>query len=159
MSSSRRSSWPGPEYHVTTTFRAPVGFSFAWCTDFSPQDSKLEGEEYTRRIIERSPRRVVYEDLEDADGGWAWARYVVTLRPPSQWHMESVGTRRQVVADYWLRPLPNGGTHFELRFRRRPGILPFRRRGKREFDAELTRIWRRFARALERDFRRQLAGR
>src|SRR6266480_7786524 len=48
------------------------------------------GERYERRIIERSARRVVFEDLADTKEGWLWNRDVVTLRPPNRWHMDGI---------------------------------------------------------------------
>ncbi len=92
------------------TFRVPLDFAFAWCTDYTPDDAGLEGEAYQRKIIERSVRRVVFEDLEEMSDGWFWGRDVVTLRPPNRWHMDGVGNRRDVAADYVLTSLPDGRT-------------------------------------------------
>src|SRR6266581_4065683 len=105
-----RSTKRGPEYHVTVSFQAPLDFVFAWCTDYTPEDASLEDESYTRKVIERTPRRVVFEDLEETDTGWDWSRAVVSLRPPSRWHMDGVGNRVDVVADYLLTKLPDGRT-------------------------------------------------
>lgn len=149
-----RKKFPGPEYHVHVTFRAPLSFSYAWCTDFSPLDAKLEGEDYHRKVLRRSRRSVVYEDLEDAPGGWHWARYNVALGPPDRWHMESTGNHVQVVADYQLTALPRDRTRFDLRWRRRPGLLEFTRVPKGENERSTTVAWQRFARALERDHRK-----
>src|SRR6266550_3230412 len=89
-------------FPYTTLFR-----SFAWCTDYTPDDAKLEGESYQRKIIERSRRRVVFEDLEETKDGWVWGQDVVTLLPPDRWHMDGVGNRRDVTADYKLTKLPD----------------------------------------------------
>src|SRR5437660_4721040 len=59
----KRPSLPGPEFRIKVAFRVPMDYAFAWCTD-TPDDGRLEGEKYERRIIERSARRVVFEDLE-----------------------------------------------------------------------------------------------
>jgi hypothetical protein len=152
---SERKSWPGPEYIVRTEFHAPREFAFSWCTDFGPGDAKLEGEAYLRRVLSKNERRVIYEDLEEIADGWSWARYVVDLHPPSTWHMESVGNRRRAIADYSLKELPHGRTQFELRWRRRPSLFGFPKRSKRTLEKETTAAWRRFARALERDYRRK----
>src|SRR5438309_936549 len=50
------SAWPGPEYRIRVSFRAPIDFVFAWCTDYTPGDAALEKETYQRKIIERTPR-------------------------------------------------------------------------------------------------------
>src|SRR3990172_3354806 len=110
---SQQRTW-SPEYHIRVAFRVPLDFAFAWCTDFSPQDAGLEGESYRRKIVERTPRRVVFEDLEESDAGWEWSRDVVTLLPPNRWHMDGIGNHRDVTADYVLSPLPNGRTRLPL---------------------------------------------
>lgn len=138
---------------VRVAFRVPLGFAFKWCTDYTPQDAALEGESYERRIIERTPRRVVFEDLEDTDGGWVWARDVVTLRPPNRWSMESVGNRRDVTAEYALTTLSDGRTQLELRWWRRPKP-PGKKIPRAEREKETSRAWKRFATAMEKDYRR-----
>ena len=154
-----RRSWPGPEYVTRVTFDAPLAHSFRWCTDYSAIDPQLEKEEYARRVLERGPRRVVYEDLASTKAGWSWARYVVTLQPPDRWHMESIGTARCAVGDYLLTPLSGDRTRFELRYRRKPGLLPFRRVPKKERDPQDLVTWLHFKRALEKDYRASLGRR
>ncbi|HYM38993.1 MAG TPA: hypothetical protein VEY12_02460 [Thermoplasmata archaeon] len=143
----------GDEARVRVAFRVPLEFAFAWCTDYTPGDAALEGESYLRKVVERTPRRVIFEDLEETPSGWIWGRDVVTLRPPRRWHMEGVGSHRDVTADYVLTKLPDGRTQMELRWWRRAKPLgkkiPRRRR-----EQETTRAWKRFAAAMERDYRR-----
>src|SRR3989442_974588 len=106
----KESSHPGrigPEYRIRVSFGVPLDFAFAWCTDYAPEDASLEGESYQRKIIERTPHRVIFEDLEESDDGWNWSRDIVTLRPPNRWHMDGIGNRRDVTADYVLSPLPD----------------------------------------------------
>ena len=147
----------GPECHVQATFRAPIDFVFRWCTDFSPADARLEGESYDRRVLSRTPRRVVYEDLEWTPGGWHWGRYTVTLRPPTRWTAERVGNYLDCSIRYTLARLPDGRTRLDLRWHRRPTGLGSRRWSKTAVERGTTRMWKRFAAALEADFRR--AGR
>jgi len=149
-------NWSGPEYRISVSFRAPLDFAFAWCTDFTPQDASLEGESYRRKIIERTPRRVVFEDLEESDAGWEWSRDVVTLLPPNRWHMDGIGNHRDVTADYVLSPLPDGRTRLDLRWRRRPKTPEAKKRTKAEREASATHAWKRFGAAMESDHRRTL---
>lgn len=151
---SNETKWVGPEYHASVSFRAPLDFVFAWCTDYTPEDAGLEKEKYERKIIERTPRRVVFEDLEESKSGWDWGRAVVSLRPPNRWHMDAVGNNRDVVADYVLSPLPDGRTRLDLRWKRRPKVPDVKRRTTAEREASATRAWKFFATALERDYNR-----
>ena len=154
----RRSKKPkGDEARVRAVFRVPLDFAFAWCTDYTPQDAALEGESYTRRVVERSARRVVFEDLEETPSGWVWARDEVTLRPPNRWHMESVGSHRESTADYLLTRLPDGRTRLELRWWRKPTSLGKKiPRAQREKETGLA--WERFAAAMEHDYEREKGG-
>jgi len=145
--------WPGPEYHVSVVFHAPVEFAYRWCTDFQSDDARLEESGFERKILERTPRRVVYEDLEWAHDGWHWAQYVVTLLPPNGWHAESVGNFRDATLDYELTELPRGRTRFDLRWRRRSGPKEIEASSKTKIERDTTRAWRSFARALDQDYR------
>ena len=152
MTSGGSGRGKGDEARVQVAFHVPLEFAFRWCTDYTPEDAALEGESYSRKIVERSGRRVVFEDLEETASGWVWARDVVTLRPPRRWRMESVGSHRDVTAEYALSELPDGRTQLELRWWRRPKALGKKiPRATRE--RETTRAWKRFAAAMERDYR------
>ncbi|HII39817.1 MAG TPA: hypothetical protein HA326_01200 [Thermoplasmata archaeon] len=154
----RRGASKWKEYRIRVTFRVPLKFAFAWCTDFSPQDAALEGESYRRKVIEHTPRRVVFEDLEEDKDGWFWGRDVVSLRPPNRWHMDGVGNRREVRGDYLLTSLPDGRTRLELRWKRRPTVPEAKPLTKAQREASTRTAWKRFAAAMERDYRRSQAG-
>lgn len=141
------------EFEVRTTFRAPLAFAFRWCTDYSSGDSKLEGASFARTVLRRDARRVVYEDLDRTDGGWAWSRWTVSLQPPDRWHGVSIGNYRSWTADYRLRALADGRTEFRFRGRRRITGLAPRAPPRAAIQKELNRIWKRFGRALEADYR------
>ncbi len=147
-----KASRKGDEARVAVEFDVPLDFAFAWCTDYTPEDAALEGETYTRKIIERSARRVVFEDLEETPSGWVWARDVVNLRPPNRWHMESVGSHRDATADYVLTQLPGGRTRLELRWWRAPHP-PGKKVPRAQREKETGTAWKRFAKAMERDHR------
>ncbi len=149
---NRQRAW-SPEYRTRVAFRVPLEFAFAWCTDYTPEDASLEGESYERKIIERTARRVVFEDLEESKDGWFWSRDVVTLRPPRRWHMDGTGNRRDVTADYLLTSLPDGRTQLELRWRRQPKGPEAKKITKARREADPLRAWKRFAAAMERDYR------
>jgi len=146
-------------YEVRSTLHAPLPFAFAWCTDYSPDDARLEKESYTRRIIERSKRRVVYEDLEDSPPGWAWSRHTVTLRPPNAWHSDSVGNHRTWSLDYTLTARPDGSTELHLRGTRRPTEIGGANPPRAKMERDILYGWRQFDRALTADYRRSLRSR
>jgi hypothetical protein len=145
--------WAGPEYHVKAEFRAPISYVYSWCTDFAPGDDRREKDHYTRRIIQRTSRQVVFEDLVDSDQGWVWARHVVTLHPPNRWHSDSVGTHRDATIDYVLTPLGDDRTRLDLIWKRAPTALSTSHLSKAAMEKSSTEAWRNFARVLEKDYR------
>ncbi|HYA54671.1 MAG TPA: hypothetical protein VEG42_03605 [Thermoplasmata archaeon] len=140
-------------YEIRSTFRAPLRFVFHWCTDYTPEDSRLEKEHYARRILERTARRVVYEDLEETPNGWAWSRHTVTLRPPDRWHSDSVGNYREWSLDYSLRGLSDERTELTLRAVRRPVGLGSKNPPKLAQERAMRQGWKNFGKTLESDYR------
>jgi len=140
--------------HIKTDFKAPLSFVFSWCTDFSTSDPKLEKEKYARRIIEKTRSRIVFEDLQDMKDGWSWQRATVTLIPPDRWHMDNIGNRRDVTADYVLSRLPRDQTELDLRWKVRPKTAAVAKITKNERERSVEDMWRKFAEVLERDYRR-----
>jgi hypothetical protein len=140
-------------YEIRPTFRAPLPFVFRWCTDYTAADPALEKEKFTRRVLSRNGRKVVYEDLSDDPEGWFWSRFVVTLSPPDRWHAEAVGNYRSWVLDYTLRSLPDGRTELRLRGVRRATLLGKKNPPKERLERELRTAWANYGAALERDYR------
>lgn len=141
-------------YRYRITFNAPRPFVFRWCTDYQPTDPKLEGERYSRRVLERTARRVVYEDLEETPKGWAWARHVVTLRAPRHWHSDSVGNYRNYRLEYDLEELADGRTELKFLGKRTTSLLGTSHPTPAAFARSMDHAWRKFRSQLERDYRR-----
>jgi hypothetical protein len=139
-------------YQIKRTFRAPLDFAFAWCTDYTAGDRKLQGEAGFRKIIRKTPRTMVYEDLTDTPHGWEWSRQTVTLHPPDRWTAIAAGNYRTWNLEYSLRELPNGRTEFTMRGKRRATSLA-KNPPKVVLEKELHTMWRNLGRALERDYR------
>ncbi len=152
-------AWPKPEYRIRAVFRAPLPFVFTWCTDISPMDPHLQRRDFVRKIIEKTAGRVVYEDLEESEAGWSWDRHVVTPEPPDRWRLASVGNHYDIAADYRLSPLRGGGTRLDLSGRLRPKTPEDRLPTKGEFERDVGAMWRLYAAALERDYRRSQGSR
>jgi hypothetical protein len=144
---------------IRATFDAPMPFVLRWCTDFSPEDSGLEGEKFHRRILERTPRHILYEDLDETPVGWMWTRWNVQVLPPDRWHGESVGNYRSWDVDYQLKSLAGGRTQLTLRGRRTPLLLGRKNPTRAELERNLTRTWKNLARALRADYERSRAKR
>ena len=155
----KRTDVPGPEFHIQVTLPVPVDFAYRWCTDFQPTDAALEGEEYQRRILSRTARRVVFEDLGETPVGWDWARYEVDLQPPDGWHMQRTGNHAHIVGDYRLTALGRQRTRFDLWWRRQPALVEYFRMSKNARERGTAMAWKRFARAMGKDYRRPSRGR
>ena len=140
-------------YQTRTILRAPLAFVFRWCTDYTSQDARYESETYQRRILRRSARKVVYEDLENTPQGWAWTRHTVRLLPPDHWHSDSVGSHRTISLDYRLSPLPKDRTLLVLKARRRPYGVGTKNPPRSTWERSVGRSWAKFARSLEREYR------
>jgi hypothetical protein len=150
----KRTSATGSFYHVRAQFRAPIGFVFDWCTDFARDDAAREKDRYVRKIVSRSDHRVVFEDLVDSPKGWNWARHDVSLYPPNRWHSESIGSHRTTSLEYVLTRLGPERTRLDLSWRRWPTALGSRI-PRAKLERAVTKSWKNFARALEKDYRKQ----
>ncbi len=148
---------PAPRtYEIRTVFRAPRAFAFRGCTDYTSRDPALEGSKGQRHVIDRTKRRVVYEDLEPIGKAWSWSRNTVDLLPPDRWHAEARGNYRTWSLDYELTALGPMRTGLRLRGRRTPVGLGTKNPSQRAMTRELTQMWRKFGRALEADYRRSV---
>jgi hypothetical protein len=147
-------------YRIRSTFRAPLPFCYAWCTDFTESDRKLEGDPGSRQILRRRGRTVVYEDLNETPHGWMWSRQTVTLQPPDRWQAVAIGNYRRWDLEYVLRAVRDGGTELTLTGLRRATELGGKNPPKTVLERELRAMWANLGRNLERDYRAgQRAGR
>ena len=48
------------KYKLSETFNAPLDYVFKWCTDFREDDNKMIGSKTERKILEKSPERVIW---------------------------------------------------------------------------------------------------
>ncbi|MGC2288786.1 MAG: hypothetical protein WA688_02890 [Thermoplasmata archaeon] len=146
------------EYHVSTVFRVPLRFAFEWCTDYSPEDAKITGEDKAfglqRRIVQRNLRQVIFENIYDHGAGWAWERHTVTLSPPDRWHSDGYGNFHEAHLDYRLTELSGNQTQFDMRWKSKPTVLSTGARSPTaEVERFVQRLWRIRGRALEREYR------
>lgn len=145
-------------YEIKRTFRAPLGFAYSWCTDYTERDRDLQGETGSRQILRKTARTAVYEDLTPTTHGWMWSRQTVRLHPPNRWTAVAVGNYRTWTLEYSLRPLGPGRTEFTMRGKRRSTPLGGKNPAKAVLEKELHTMWRNLGSALERDYRREYPG-
>ena len=145
---------PSQRYELRVRFDAPLPFVYRWCTDYRADDPERENENYQRRILTRSKREVVFEDLATESGGWRWSRHTVSLTPPDRWHSDSIGNYREYSLDYTLRPLSGRRTELLLTARRRPALLGGPNPSAARFRLDAGRGWKQLRRSLERDYLR-----
>jgi hypothetical protein len=152
---------PSPLHEIQQTFRAPLPYVYRWLTDYTSEDLAAEKEDYQRKIIEKSRRRVIFEDLTDRKTGWEWYRSDVTLSPPDRWHAELTGNGPTWSLDYRLSAISPNQTliTIRLRIRRRPGVRGEVIPSKAEAERELRGFWKNFALSLNRDYRKVARGR
>jgi hypothetical protein len=146
--------WPPPDYQIRVIFHAPLSFVFRWCTDYSAGDHALLKSGAQRKVVEKGPKRRVFEDLHDSASGWGWTRWVIALRPPDTWHADSVGNYCAWSLDYKLVALGGDRTEMTLRGRRRPMVLGSANPARAPLERGIGQEWRQFGRELERDYRR-----
>lgn len=156
MTPNRR---PQPIWEVRSTIKAPLHFVYRWCTDYTPLDGRYSGEGYQRRIIRRSRREVIFEDLYDTKQGWIWIQRVVRLQPPDRWHADSVGSDRMLSVDYRVSRLSPTTTLLTLQARRRPYGIGTKNPPKLLWERSVTANWAKLGRAAERDYSTSISQR
>jgi len=137
-------------YKVSKTFRAPLDFCFAWCTDFRADDNKMTGSKTMRHFLERSRHRFVWVTTYKEGRKTVEGIRAVWLRPPDAWHLDTCGDGRE-IGDYKLTAAGKR-TRLDMVFhvtyddqKKAEGVREWVRGSKREWDA--------FGRHLEADFK------
>ncbi|HUZ79722.1 MAG TPA: hypothetical protein VMV28_03790 [Thermoplasmata archaeon] len=140
-------------YKIRRVFRAPLPFVYAWCTDYTNADRRLQGDPGSRQIIKKTSRSALYEDLNETPHGWMWSRQTVTFQPPDRWRATAIGNYRTWNLEHCLRQLPDGRTEFTMRGERRATSLGVTNPPKTVLERELQIMWRNLGNALERSYR------
>ena len=140
-------------YRHSRVLKAPIGFAYNWCTDFSSEDSVISGAKYPRIILEKTRKRCVYASYKQgSDGKPKLAVRVVTLRPKTHsWHLDYFAEEDLETGEYSLRRLGPSTTKLTLVLdnKWKKGKGP----SKKEFASSAKRAWDKYAPALERDYR------
>lgn len=140
---------------VVRRFPGPVENAFAWLTDFEDADAEKAGAVVEmRKVVERSPGRVVYEGETSVLGRRSWSRTEVSLQPPDRWHARvTKGPRTGSDTDYRLVPTPEGcELTVDYRFVLEPkGRMLALRLLRPLVKRDLERMWDGFEAAMRRD--------
>ena len=141
-------------YKVSKTFNAPLGFVYAWCTDFREDDPKMLGSKNMRTIHEKTKERVIWTiDAKKAPTG-ANAVRVVWLKPPDAWRLETCGDEDE-IGTYKLTAVGKNKTRLDMTFIQ---TMPNKRDllSKKEFVSGTLDHWNHYAKYLERDYKKSL---
>jgi len=136
-------------YKVSKTFKAPLDFCFAWCTDFRVDDNKMTGSKTKRRFLERSRRRFVWVTTYKEGRNPVEGIRAVWLKPPDAWHLDSCGDGRE-LGDYKLTSVGRR-TRLDMVFHVTYDD-PKKAEGVREWVQGAKREWDVFGRYLEADY-------
>lgn len=102
---------PSPVHvRVVREFPVPREDAFAWLTDIQDSDVERAGAVLeTRKVVERTPTRIVYEGVTEVLGRRNPGTTEVTLAPPDRWEARvTQGPRLGSRTDYRLEVVPAG---------------------------------------------------
>lgn len=141
-------------YKVSKTFNAPLGFVYAWCTDFREDDPKMVGSKNRRNIHEKTKGRVIWTvDGQNLPTGTDPVR-IVWLRPPNAWHLETCGDGSE-VGDYKLTAIGKTKTRLDMTFTETHGSKSDFQ-SKQEYVVETLDHWNKYGKYLESDYKKSL---
>ena len=138
---------------VSKTIDAPRRYVYDWCTDYRDTDPQITGSKSQRRVLEKTKKRAIYVQIyEGADGKEKVAVDIVTLKPPSSWHLDYFGEEDDEIGEYRLRKLAEGKTRLDMVFKeewkniaRVPSI--------EEQIRSTNEVWDKYVAALEKEYR------
>jgi hypothetical protein len=124
---------------------------YKWCTDFREDDNKITGSKNKRKILQKSPKRVVYVTTYFPKPGRSKVGVnLVTLHPPNSWHLDFVGEEDDEIGDYHLTRLGPKKTQLDMRFFEKYKV---RNAPAQAVDKKHTEeLWAKYAAALEEDY-------
>lgn len=143
-------------YRVSKTFKAPLDFVFAWCTDFREDDGEMTGSKARRTFLERTKQRVVWVSDYKKKGKDIQGVRAVWLNPPDSWHLDTCGDQRE-LGDYVLRPKGKKKTKLDMKFK-----VAYESKDEvvdtDKWEKEVSDEWNIFAERLEKDYKESLSA-
>jgi hypothetical protein len=141
-------------YKASETFRAPLNFVFAWCTDFREDDGKMTGSSMRRKFLERTHKRMVWWSEYKEKGKPKEGLRVVWLHPPNSWTLDTCGDHRE-LGEYKLTQKGKNKTRLDMKFRMSYDSKD-EVEDKKKWEKELGEEWDIFRRHLENDYKASL---
>jgi len=139
-------------YRVSKTINAPLRFVYNWCTDFSETDPQLTGSTNQRKILEKTRKRKIYASIyKGADGEQKVSVNIVTLKPPTSWHLDYFGEEDDEIGEYRLRSLGKNKTRLDMLFKEKWKNISRIPSIKEQVDGT-NEVWDKYVSALEKDY-------
>ena len=135
---------------VSKVIHAPISFVYNWCTDYSPDDSKLTRSKTRRIILNKTPRQAIYLETFRRNGKSMCAVNIVSLKPPTRWHLDYVGQEADEIGEYRLTRHGPKTTKLDMRFKVKYKIPDAPT--KVEETKQTNIVWDKYVRALEEEF-------
>jgi hypothetical protein len=139
------------KYKLSETFNAPLDYVFKWCTDFREDDNKLIGSKTERKILEKTPERVIWRVRYKEGKGYAEGVRAVWLHPPNLWTLDTCGDGRE-VGEYKLKALGKNKTRLDMKF-----VVTYDSKDdvedRDEWEADGVKHWKIYKKALEADLK------
>jgi hypothetical protein len=137
---------------IAKTIKAPQKYVFDWCTDFREDDPKITGSSSRRKVLERNKKKVVYvSTYKGGDGAIKTNVNIVTLKPPTSWHLDQFGEEDNETGEYTLTSLAKNKTRLDMVFKetwKDIAAIP----SVEEQEAQVNRIWDIYVAALEKEY-------
>ena len=138
---------------VSKTIDAPRRYVYDWCTDYRDTDPQITGSKSQRRVLEKTKKRAIYVQIyEGADGKEKVAVDIVTLKPPSSWHLDYFGEEDDEIGEYRLTKLREGKTRLDMVFKEKWKDIA-RIPSIEEQIRSTNEVWDKYVAALEKEYK------
>ena len=140
---------------VEKRIKAPLKFTYDWCTDHREDDQEITGSIRRKVILEKTAKKVVYVySWNDDTGKQQVAVNVVSLKPPRSWHLDYFSKEQTETGEYKLTRIKKTETKLQMVFKHRW------KEGQRiksvaEQEEWLGKLWDKYVAALESDYGNQ----
>jgi regulator of extracellular matrix RemA (YlzA/DUF370 family) len=140
-------------FSISKVINAPLPFTYAWCTDFREDDTKIAqiaGEKTRISILERNKNRFIMSVKYRSRGRIVSAARIVSLMPPNAWHLDWIGDEENETGDYYLMKFGNRKTRLNavFKFENKTSNL----QTKPETVKNNNAVWDKYVAALEKDY-------